>query len=176
MVVWHPQIKIPDTDIFALMHLVPNPFDPRTSRPHFLSPWTNDTHKIDPPGQGPHQIRSPLTNGPQKFGPPGQMVPKQFGHHIYGNPQPYPLNKQNTLRTICPGGPNWLGTICLGGPNFLGPFAHAATELVTDQLLGTKCSGTICGWDQMCHSQHFRTCSLACICMGTMGVKQPQNE
>ena len=43
----------------AATHWVPNPFDP-----HFLSPWTNDPHKIDHPGQ----------TVPIKFGPHGQMV------------------------------------------------------------------------------------------------------
>ena len=101
--------------------------------PHFLSSWTNNPHKIDPPGQtvpikfGPHgqmvpknlvpldkwspRIWSPWTNGPQEFGPPGQMVPNQFGSHLSGSPQPVPLDERNILGTICPGGPNWLGTI-----------------------------------------------------------------
>ena len=64
------------------------------------------------------------------------MVPNQFGPRISGSPQPVPLDKWNILGTICPGGPNWLGTICPWGPNWL----------------GTVCPGTICVWDQMCHS------------------------
>ena len=65
---------------------------------------------------------------------------------------------------VCPGGPNWLETICSWGPNFLGPFVHGERigwgqfvqrdQLIGDQLWGTKCPGTICVRDQMCHS-HF---------------------
>ena len=90
------------------------------------------------------------------------MVPNQFGPHISGSPQPVPLDKQNILGTICPGGPNWLGTICPWGPNFWGTFVHGdrigwgpfvqRDQSIGDQLWGTKCPGTICVWDQMCHS------------------------
>ena len=52
----------------AAMHLVPNPFDPRTSGLSLPVPWTNDPHKIDRPRQ----------MVPNKFGPPGQMVPKNL--------------------------------------------------------------------------------------------------
>ena len=45
----------------AATHLIPT-----LPVPEFLSPWTNDPHKIDPPGQ----------TVPIKFGPHGQMVPK----------------------------------------------------------------------------------------------------
>ena len=106
--------------ILAATHLVPNPFDPQTSGPPLpvpmdkWSPWTN----------GPQPIWSPWTNGPPKFGTPGQMVPNKFGPHISKSSQLVPLDKQNILGTICPGGPNWMGTICLGVPNFGGPFAH----------------------------------------------------
>ena len=68
----------------------------------------------------------------------------------------------NILGTICPGGPNWLGTICPRGPNFWGPFVQGdrigwgpfvqRDQSIGDQLWGTKCLGTICVWDQMCHS------------------------
>ena len=51
----------------AATHLVPNPFDPRTSSPPLPVPWTNDPDKVDPP---PGQMV------PIKFGPHGQMVPK----------------------------------------------------------------------------------------------------
>ena len=161
----------------AATHLVPNPFGPRTSgpplpvpmdkwSPKIRSPWTNGPQPIwSPWTNGPHQIWSPWTNGPQKFGPPGQMVPNQFGPHIPKSSQPVPLDKQNILGTICPGGPNWLGTICPRGPNFWGPFVHGdrigwgpfvqRDQSIGDQLWGTKCPGTICVWDQMCHSPKF---------------------
>ena len=44
---------------------------------------------------------------------PKQMDPNQFSSRISGPPQSVPLNKQNILGTICP-----------GGPNFWGPFVH----------------------------------------------------
>merc|ERR1719266_1209562 len=71
----------------------------------------------------------PWTNGPQKFGPPGQMVPNQFGPHISKSSQPVPMDKQNILGTICPGGQNWLGTVCPEGPINWGP-------IVGDQMSG----------------------------------------
>jgi len=105
--------------ILEVTHLVPNPF-----HPHFLSLWTNDPHKIDPPGKRSpsnlvpqdkwsSKIWSPWSNGPQKIGP-----------CILGSPQPVPLDKRNILGTIYPGGPNWLGTICPWGPNVWGPFVY----------------------------------------------------
>ena len=99
---------------------------------------------------------------PKKFGPHGKMVPNQFGHCESGSLHPVYLVKQNILQTICLGGQNWLGTICPWGPNFWGPFVHGdrigwgpfvqRDQLIGDQLWGTKCPGTICVWDQMCHS------------------------
>ena len=53
----------------AATHLVPNPFDPRTSGPPLPVPMDKWSPKI----------WSPWTNGPQIFGPHGQMVPDQFG-------------------------------------------------------------------------------------------------
>ena len=52
------------------------------------------------------------------------MVLNQFGPHTSKLSQLIPLDKQNILGTICPGGPNWLGTICPGGQIFWGPFVH----------------------------------------------------
>ena len=49
--------------IWSRIHLIPG-----HPVPHFLSPWTNDPHKIDPPGQ----------TVPIKFGPHGQMVPQNL--------------------------------------------------------------------------------------------------
>ena len=49
--------------IWSQTHLIPG-----LLVPHFLFPWTNDPHKIDPPGQ----------MVPIKFGPHGQMVPKNL--------------------------------------------------------------------------------------------------
>ena len=59
-------------------------------------------------------------------------------------------------------GTEFLGTICPWGPNFWGAFVHwdrigwgpfvQRDKLIGDQLWGIKCPGTICVWDQMCHS------------------------
>ena len=52
------------------------------------------------------------------------------------------------LGTICPWGPNWLGTVCPEGPINWGP------------IVGDHCPGTICVWDQMCHSLSCYTARL----------------
>ena len=44
--------------------------------PQFLSPWTNDPDKIDPPAQ----------MAPIKFSPHGQMVPKYLGPQAKWSP------------------------------------------------------------------------------------------
>ena len=98
------------------------------------------------------KIWSPWTNGPQPIWSPYFQIITAC-----------PPGQQNILGTICPGGPNWLGTICPWGPNFWGPFVHwdrigwgpfvQRDQLIGDQLWGTKCPGTICVWDQMCHSR-----------------------
>ena len=98
---WAEQLIQWTACIWSQTHLIP-----RLPVPHFLSPWTYDPHKIDPPGQtvpikfGPQGQMVPKnlvplhwTNGPKKFGPPGQMVPNQFGPHISGSPQPVPCTK-----------------------------------------------------------------------------------
>ena len=109
----------------AVTHLVPNPFDPQTScpplpvhmdkwSPKIWSPWTNGPQPIwSPWTNSPHQIWSPWTNGPKFFYPPGQMVPNQFGPHISKSSQLVPLDKQNILGTICPGGTYVFGTKCV---------------------------------------------------------------
>ena len=162
--------------IWSRTHLIPG-----LPVPYFLSPWTNNPHKIDPLGQTsnfrlrliwsrthlvpgllvPHFL-SPWTNNPHKIDPPGQMVHNQFGPCISGSPQPVTLDKPKILGTICPGAPNWLGTICSWGTNIWGPSVHGdricwelfvqRDQSIGDQLWGTKCLGTICVWDQMCHS------------------------
>ena len=98
------------SEIKAATHLVPNPFDPRTSGPplsvpmdnwsqKIWSPWTNGPQPIwSPWTNGPHQIWSPWTNGPQKFGPPGQMVPNQFGPQLPYAPHYNPLLIRNRSR------------------------------------------------------------------------------
>ena len=109
---------------------------------HSLSPWTNNPHEIDPPGQ----------TVPIKFVPYGQMVPNQFGPRISRSPQPFPPDNQNIPGTICPGEP------FVHGDQIFGDHLSMGTELVGDRLsrgtnkLGTKFPGTICVWDQMCHS------------------------
>ena len=141
--------------ILAATHLVPNPFDPRTSGPPLSVPMDKWFPKIQsqpiwsPWTNGPHQIWSPWRNSPQKFGPHGQMVSNQFGPHISRSSQPVPLDKLNILGTIFSGGPNWLGTICPWGPNFWGPFVRGdrigwGPFVQRDQLWGTKCLGTVC--------------------------------
>ena len=87
----------------AVTHLVLNHLIPRLPVPNFLSPWTNDPHKIYPTGQ----------MVPNLFCPPGQMEPNQFSPCISGSPQPVPLNKWNII-----------GTICLGWPNYWRPWVH----------------------------------------------------
>ena len=103
----------------AVTHLVLNHLIPRLPVPNFLSPWTNDPHKIDP-----QQIRSPWTNGPRKFGPlekwsPTNLVP------LYPDPQgatacspgqtEYSRDHLSMgtkiLGTIFPWGLNWWGTV-----------------------------------------------------------------
>ena len=82
--------------------------------PKIWSPWTNGPQPIwSPWTNSPHQIWSPWTNGPKFFYPPGQMVPNQFGPHISKSSQLVPLDKQNILGTICPGGPYVFGTKCV---------------------------------------------------------------
>ena len=61
------------------------PLIPGLPVPHFLSPWTNDPHKIDPPGQ-----TVPIKFSPQKFGPQDKWSANQFGPHISGSPQSVP--------------------------------------------------------------------------------------
>ena len=78
--------------------------------PDFLSPWTNDPHKIDPPGQ----------TVPIKFGPHGQMVPNQFGPPGQMVPRIFCLSRGTSCDDLEIWGPNWLGTICPGGPKSLG--------------------------------------------------------
>ena len=139
--------------IWSQTHLIPG-----LPVANLLSPWTNNPHLIDPFRQ-----MVPWKNGPQNFGPPRQMVPNQFGPHISGSPQTVPLDKLNILGTICPGDPNWLEIICTLGPNLWGPFFHGGwigwdlfvqrDQSIGDQLWLTKCLGTICVWDQMCHRQ-----------------------
>jgi hypothetical protein len=118
-------------------------------------PWTN----------GPLLNLVPLEKWSPKIWSPRQMVPNQFGPHISVSPQPVPLDKLNILGTICPGETNWLGSICPWRPNLWGPFVHGdrigwgpfvqRDQSIGDQLWGTKCPGTICVWDQMCHSRHW---------------------
>ena len=73
----------------AATHLVPNPFDPRTSGPPtfcphgqrvpnpFGPPGQTVPIKFGPPGQMvPKNNWSPSTNSPGSFGPHGKMVPK----------------------------------------------------------------------------------------------------
>ena len=74
--------------IWSKTHLIPG-----LPVPLFLSPWTNDPHKIYPTGQ----------MVPNLFCPPGQMEPNQFSPCISGSPQPVPLNKWNIIGTICLG-------------------------------------------------------------------------
>ena len=107
---------------------------------HFLSPWTKNQHRIDPPGQmvlikfGPHGQWSPKIRFPWSNSPP-----------ISGSPQPVPLDKWNILGIISPGGPNWLGTFCPWGSNFWDHLS-TGTELVGDRLpRGTNQLGTNSG-------------------------------
>ena len=150
--------------IWSRNHLIPG-----LLVPHFLSPRRNDPNKIDPPG--------PTVS--IKFGPPGQMVPNQFGSHISGSLQSVLLDIQNILGTICPGGPNWLGTICPWGQNFWGPFVHGdrigwGPFLQRGQLWGTKCPGTICVWDQICHS-HTYWKKFALLCINLFETSKPKS-
>jgi hypothetical protein len=109
----------------AATHLVPNSFDPWTSGPPLPVPMDKWSPKIwFPWTNGPHQIWSPWTNGPKKFGHPGQMVPNQFGLHISKSSQLVPLEKQNILWTICPGGPNFGGLFFHGDRIGWGPFVQ----------------------------------------------------
>ena len=72
------------------------------------------------------------------------MVPNQFGPHVSGSPQPVPLDKQNILGTICPGGPNWLGTVCPEGPINRGP--NVGDQMSGDHMrLGPNVSQPILG-------------------------------
>ena len=117
--------------------------------PKFWSPWTNGPQPIwSPWTNSPHQIWSPWTNVPKKFGPPGQMVPNQFGPYISKSSQLVPLDKQNILGTICPGGPNWLGPF-VHGDRIFWDHLSMGTELVGDCLSReTEFFGTICPWGQ----------------------------
>ena len=103
-----------------LIPRVPVPLDKRS--PENLFHWTNV----------PNQIQSGQMV-PQNFIPFGQMIPNQFGPHIFGSPEPLPLDKRHILETIFPSrgtklvgdrlsrGTNQLGTKC-GGPNVRGPY------------------------------------------------------
>ena len=142
----------------AATHLVSNPFDPQTSGPqlpvpHFLSPWTNNPHKIDPPGQ----------MVPIRFGPRGQMVPNSPtacppGQMEYSRDH---LSRRTKLvwdhlsmgieflGTNSPWGLNWLGTVCPEGPINWGP-----DQMSRDHMrFGTNVS-------QPLHSCKFGTCGL----------------
>ena len=130
--------------------------------PHFLSPWTRSPYNWSSWTNGHHGQTVPQNL--VSFWSPWIMVPNQCGPHISGFPLPVPLDNQNILGTICPGGPNWLGNICPWGPNFWGPFFHGdwigwgpfvqRDQSIGDQLWGTKCPGTIFVWDQMCHCRY----------------------
>ena len=66
----------------VVKHLVSNSTHliPGLLVPHFLSPWTNDLHKFDPPGQTvPIKFGAHEQMVPQKFGSLGQIVSNQFG-------------------------------------------------------------------------------------------------
>ena len=93
--------------IWSRTHLIPG-----LPVPHFLSPWTNNPHKIDPHGQLVSIKFGPMNKWSPKIWSPGQIVPNQFGLHISRSPQAVTLDKWNILGTICQGGPNWLGTVC----------------------------------------------------------------
>ena len=113
---------------------------------------------IGPSGQTVPNQFCPLG---QKFGPRGQMIPNQFGPPGQMVPKIFCLSRGTGCDDLGIWGPNWLGTICPGGPNFWGPFVHGdrigwgpfvqRDQSIGDQLWGTKCPGTICVWDQMCH-------------------------
>ena len=172
--------------IWSRTHLIPG-----LPVPHFLSPWTNGPQKFGPHGQMvPNQFGPPGQTVPIKFGPHGQMVPNQFGPHTSKSSQLVPLDKQNILGTICPGGPNWLGTICPGdqifgdhlsrGPNFWGPFVHIGWGPFVqgdqigwgpfdhgDQIFGDHLSiGTEFGGDLLSRRMNF----IGITCLGRQEV------
>ena len=106
----------------------------------------------------PYQFGPPGQTVPIKFGPPGQMVPQnlvpnQFGSHITKSSKPVPLDKQNNLGTICPGGPNIWYHLSMGiefyrddlsrGINFIGIICPGGKEV------GDQKSGDQMVWDQM---------------------------
>ena len=109
--------------------------------------------KWSPTNLVPLDKRFPSNLVPLDKWSPANLVPISPDHHS--------LSKQNILGTICPGGPIWLGTICSRGPKFWGPFVHEdrigwGPIVQRDQLWGTKYLGTICVWDQMCHSLNVK--------------------
>ena len=132
--------------------------------PHFLSPWTNNPHKIDPHGQlvsikfGPHEQMVPQNLVPLDKWSPTNLV------HVILDPHTCPsgqteysrdhLSRETKYRlgTICiwglnfwdhlSMGPNWLGTVCPEGPIIWGP--HCGVQMSGDHMrLGPNLSQPI---------------------------------
>ena len=126
-----------------------NSFGPKPIwSPDFRSPTSCPHGQMVPKNLVPMDKWSPNNLVPNRFGPPGQMVPKNLvpilpNHH-----------------SLSP----WTNRI------FWVPFVHGdrigwkpfvqRDQLIWDQLWGTKCLGTICVWDQMCHSRYLRILTL----------------
>jgi hypothetical protein len=93
--------------IWSQTHLIPG-----LLAPHFLSPLTNDPHKIDPPGQ----------TVPIKFGPHGQTVPIIWSLYFQ-------------IPTACPPGQTEYSRDHLSrGTKLVGDHLSMGTELVGDHL------------------------------------------
>ena len=125
--------------ILAASHLVPNPFNPRTSG----LPGQMTLIKLIPLKQRSPSNSVPMDKWSQKIWSPWTNRPKPIW-------SPYSL-----MPTACP---SWQMEYSRDHLSRGIEFLSMETKLVGDCLsrgtnhLGTKCSGTICVWDQMCHS------------------------
>ena len=110
--------------IWSQTHLIPG-----LRIPNFLSPWTNNPLKIDPPGQRvlmekwSPKVWSPWTNGPQPIWSPHFRIPtacppiqmEYSSDHLSRGTKLVVDHLSIETRfpgTICPWEPNWLGTVC----------------------------------------------------------------
>jgi hypothetical protein len=81
---------------------------------------------------------------------------------VFPDPTACPPRQTEYSRDHLSRGTKLVGDHLSRGTKFFGPFVHCdrfgwgpfvqRDQSIGDQLWGTKCPGTICVWDQMCHS------------------------
>ena len=133
--------------IWSLTYLIPG-----LLVPHFLSPWTNGPHKIDPLDK-----RSPSNLALMDKWSPTNLVPLDKWSLKYS--VLFCLSRGTGIDDLEIWGPNWLGTICPGRPIFWGPFVQGdhlfmGTKFVWDHLSkGINFMGIICPGGQEVEDQ-----------------------